>query len=176
MASYFYRLGEDYGTEAITEDYLKKMYSNANREENLEILLSLTDNQSAITIDETLLRSNWLTKPDTLGDVAIIQILNIIQKKIKGFLLDEREMYISKNKDQLQQKIDNFMAQLVKINLINKMVKLFDSNSFTKKDVAILILCTLSACRSILSLMMNREFIKNLTLHVNRFKTASRKK
>jgi hypothetical protein len=151
------------------------MYSNANREENLEILLSLTDNQSVITIDETLLRSNWLTKPETLGDVAIIQILNIVQKRIKGFLLDEKEMYMSKNKPQLQQKIDNVIAQLNKINLINKMVELLDSNSYTKKDVAILILCTLSAFRCTLNLLINREFIRNIILHVNRFKTASKK-
>ena len=151
------------------------MYSNANREENLEILLSLTDNQSIITIDETLLRSNWLTKPETLGDVAIIQILNIIQKKIKGFLLDEKDMYIAKNQDQLKQKIDSILIQINKTNMINKMISLLDSNSFTKKDVSILILCTLSACRPILNLIMNKEFIKSLILHVNKFKKASKK-
>ena len=73
------------------------MYSNANRQENLEVLLNLTLNQSALQMEDTCLRAKWLTKPETLGDVAIIQILNIIQKKIKGFILDEREISNSQN-------------------------------------------------------------------------------
>ena len=75
------------------------MYSNANKQENLSVLIILEDNQSVISIDETLLRSNWLTKLETLGDIAIIQILNIVQKKIKGFILDEQDRYHSKSRD-----------------------------------------------------------------------------
>lgn len=151
------------------------MYSNANREENIEVLLTLIDNQSEIKIDETLLRSNWLTKPETLGDVAIIQILNIVQKKIKGFILDEKGLFFSKTKDHLQQKINNFIEQIEKTDLINKMLQLLlESYSYTKKDVSMLILCTLSGCRPLLNLMLNKDFIKLLIQHVNSFKKASK--
>jgi hypothetical protein len=150
------------------------MYSNANKQENLSVLIILVDNQSVISIDETLLRSNWLTKPETLGDIAIIQILNIVQKKIKGFILDEKDRYHNKCKDHLTQRIDNFLSQLRETNFIYKMLQLLDSNSYTKKDVSILILCTLSAHRSVLNLMLTREFIKSLINHVNSFKTISK--
>jgi len=181
----FNSIDEDYGTEAITEDHLKKMYSNANRQENLEVLLNLTFNQSHLQMEDTFLRAKWLTKPETLGDVAIIQILNIIQKKVKGLILDQRELENNANtdkekinptqKEMFKNKIENMIDLMNKLDFINKMVEMLDSESNTKKDCSILILCTMSGCKSLLGLMMNREFLKSLILHINRFKKASKK-
>lgn len=149
------------------------MYSNANKQENLEILLTLVDNNSEIQIDETLLRSNWVTKPETLGDIAIIQILNLMQKKIKGLILDEKDTYRYKNKDMLKKSVDHFLLQLKEANLLEKTILLLDSNSNTKKDASILILCTLSNYNAVLRIMLNKEFINSLIAHVNSFKKAS---
>lgn len=149
------------------------MYSNANREENVPILMKLITNESKVTIDETVLRSNWLTKPESLGDIAIIQLLNIIQKKIKGYLLDEKEISSTssqKDKEALNKKVEQMIGVINENEMIEKMLELLDSSSNTKKDVAILILCTLSACRSVLNLMLNTSFIQSLINHVNSFK------
>jgi hypothetical protein len=152
------------------------MYSNANREENLEILLSLTDNKSIITINETLIRQNWLTKPETLGDVAIIQILNIIQKKVKGLLFDEKDYFIMNTKDKYMLRIESIKVQFDQTDLINRMLTLLESQSSTKKDVAILILVTLSNVREFLNMMMKKEIIKSLILHLHQMNNQSIKR
>lgn len=150
------------------------MYSNANREENLEILLSLTDNKSVITINETLIRQNWLTKPETLGEVAMIQILNIIQKKVKGLLFDEKDYFITNTKDKYLLRIESIKIQFEKTDLINRMLTMLESQSSTKKDVAILILVTLSNVREFLNMMMKKEIIKCLIMHINQLKIQSK--
>ena len=149
-----------------------RMYSNANKEENLEFLMNLVDNESKIILDETILKSNWLAKPDTLGDVVILQILSMITKKIKGFNLDEKEIQNANNKDLIQQKIETFLKQIQSTDLINRMIELLESPSNTKKDVAILILCILSGCKPFINLMLNKEFLQSLISHVNSFKKS----
>lgn len=148
------------------------MYSNANRDENVELLMKLLDNQSKVTIDETTLRSNWLAKPETLGDVAIIQILNLMQKKVKIYNLSERDNINDKTGIK-NPHAESMLITVENTNLIEKLLELLDSPSNTKKDVSVLILCTLSACRVLLRLMMNKDFLQRLINHVNSFKKLS---
>jgi hypothetical protein len=114
-----------------------------------------------------------LAKPETLGDIAIIQILNIVQKKIKGLILDEKEQQNETNKEKNLRKIEHLIQSLNENNLIQRMIDLLESSSFTKKDVSILILCTLSAHRNILSLLLNKEVLGSLIRHINSFKKTS---
>ena len=65
------------------------MYSEANRTENLSVLMQLVNNESSIEIESTLLFKNWVTNPKTLGDIAIIQIYVIIQRRIRNIIFDE---------------------------------------------------------------------------------------
>ena len=145
------------------------MYSNANREENLEILLNLIDNESKITFDDSLMRSNWFSKPKTLGDMVIIQIQAIIQKKIRGIMFDENI-----NRDStLSRRGKEFLNKIKETNFINRMLELLNSESKTKKDISILILCSLSECRHLIVLLLEKEFMKKIINHINSFKKIS---
>lgn len=150
------------------------MYSNANRQEDLKTLLSLSDNKSQVTLVDTTIRENWVTRPETLGDVVLIQILCVLNKKIKSFILDANPIIGTPNHEVLDKKIENFSLQLKEIDFIDRMVQLLDSSSNTQKDVSILILIILTACRSILNLMMTKEFLKALINHINTFKKISK--
>jgi len=145
------------------------MYSNANREENLEILLNLIDNESKITFDDSLMKSSWFSKPKTLGDMVIIQIQAIIQKKIRGIMFDENI-----NSDSpLSRRGKEFLNKIKETNFINRMLELLNSESKTKKDISILILCSLSECRILIVLLLEKQIIKKIINHMNSFKKIS---
>jgi predicted GNAT family N-acyltransferase len=149
------------------------MYSNANKEENFEILLSLVDNESKIKIEDSF---NWLAHPETLGDLALTQIYFLVQKRIKIFVYEDKCQSSNEARNVLQQKIDNTLMIFQQTNLINKLIKLLESNSDTKKDVSILILGSLSNHRAFLNLMLNKEMIQSLINHVSSFNKISKTK
>ncbi len=145
------------------------MYSNANREENLDLLLVLIDNESKVTFDENLLKSNWFSKPKTLGDLVIIQIQTIIQKKIRGINFDENI-----NRDtKLSRRGKEFVKKVEESKLIDKMSEYLNSESHTIKDISILILCSLSECQHFIPFLANNGMIKKIINHINGFKKLS---
>lgn len=146
------------------------MYSNANREEDLDKLLELLENNSKISIKDDVIKGIWFSMPNTLGDLIIIQIHAIVQKKIRGILFDE-----SLNKDRaLSRRGKSFLKEIKSTNLIEHMCDLLDSNSFTKKDISILVINSLSECRHIVGFLMNKETIGKIIRHVNSFKKLSK--
>lgn len=65
------------------------MYSCASKEESLEKLVSLIDNQSCCLVeDSSVLNHNEKLNPTTMGELVIIQMKYVIDKKMKGFNLE----------------------------------------------------------------------------------------
>lgn len=148
--------------------------------------MGLIPNQSKVVLEDTLICQNWLTKPETLGDVAIIQILHIIEKKIKSYLLDDFELTngtpdtntSSINHNALRERKDkrseNILLIVKENQMISSMLQLLDASSSCKKDVSILILCALTSCKPVLSLMLNKSTLESLISHINSFKMMSK--
>ena len=146
------------------------MYSNANREENLEQLLILIDNDSKISFDESILKSNWFSKPNTLGDLVIIQIQTIIQKRIRGITCEENITTYSNP----SRRGSEFVHKIIDIKLIEKMTVHLNSLSDTKKDISILVLCSLSECRHFIYYIANIEMIVKIIHHVHTVRKTSK--
>jgi len=139
------------------------MYSNANRQENIEHLLLIINNESKISFDESLLKSNWFSKPDTLGELAVIQIHAIIQKRIRGMSCEENlTSYLNPSRGGKE-----FIQKILDINFIDKMCELLNSLSDTKKDISILVLCSLSECKHFINYLANNEMIVKIINHIN---------
>lgn len=144
------------------------MYSEANRTENLSVLMKLVNNESSIEIESTLLSKNWVTNPRTLGDIAIIQIYVIIQRRIRNILFDQ-----CTNKVPSQAMIaikENTIKSLLELNFIQEILNLLSSSSSTKKDTAILIFVALSNCKDFLKLISYKNFIEQMIQHLNSMK------
>jgi hypothetical protein len=148
------------------------MYSNASRRQDLKTLLSLVDNQSEVTLQDVKIGEEWVTKPRTLGEVVVVQILSVVHKKLEYFIFNANNLLGGNNKI-LEKEFENFILHINEIDFINRILHFLDSNSDTKKDLAILILIRLTSFRYTLNMMMTREFLKRLIDHINRFKKIS---
>lgn len=149
------------------------MYSNANRNDDLNTLIVLYENESRINLDGDLYNNTWLSKPTTLGDVAFIQIFKIIQKKIKEINFGEKLHYNDKT---FTLKYDNFMNEISKNKIIEKVCSALQEGSNTKKDVAVLILLELVNSQRINKILSSPEYIKVFIDHANSFKKFSEQK
>jgi len=147
------------------------MYSNANRNDDLNTLIILYENESRINLDGDLYKNTWLSKPTTLGDVAFIQIFKIIQKKIKEISFGEKLHY---NDESFKLKYDLFMNEINKNKLIEKVCTALQSGTNTKKDVAILILLELANSQRINKILSSQEFMKIFIEHANTIKRYSK--
>mgnify|MGYP000373199074 CR=1 FL=1 len=118
----------------------------------------LVDNQSKVTVENTKIEENWTAYPQTLGDVSIISILGLIVKKIKNSSLKLDENIYSPNKH---------------IKLIDKLLTMLDSDSDTKKDVSLLILYYMTLIKPLFLLMLKKEFINTIIIHINKMREIS---
>jgi len=146
------------------------MYSNANKNDDLNTLILLYENESRINLDGDLYNNTWLSKPTTLGDVAFIQIFKIIQKKIKEVSFGEKIHY---NDESFQSKYDKFVNDITKNKIIEKVCLALKSGTNTKKDVAVLILLEFVHSQRIIKILSNEEFLQALIDHANSFKKNS---
>jgi hypothetical protein len=149
------------------------MYSNASRRQDLKTLLSLADNQSEVTLQDVKIGEGWITRPRTLGDVVVVQILSVIHKKLEYFNFNANNLLGNNNKI-LEKEYENFILNINEIDFLNKILQCLDSNSDSKKDLAILILIRLTSFRYTLNMMMTREILKALIDHINKFKKISK--
>lgn len=147
------------------------MYSNANRNDDLNTLIVLYENESRINLDGDLYNNTWLSKPTTLGDVAFIQIFKIIQKKIKEISFGENHYY---NDQSFKLKYDNFINEISKNQILEKVCTALQTGSNTKKDVAILILLELANSQRINKILSSHEYIQTFIDHANSFKKNSK--
>lgn len=152
----------------ICESY--RMYSNANKQDDLATLIALSDNESRIYLDEKLYSGTWLSKPKTLGDVAFIQIFKIIQKKIKEISLGEK---VHKNSPLFLLQCEAFVAEILANQIIEKVCRALNCNSNTKRDVAILILLELANSQRVISLISTHEYLKLFIEHAHSLKKYS---
>ena len=147
------------------------MYSNANRNDDLNTLIVLYENESRINLDGDLYNNTWLSKPTTLGDVAFIQIFKIIQKRIKEISFGEKLHY----KDEaFKLKYDKFMNEISKNKIIEKVCAALQNGSNTKKDVAMLILLELVNSQRINKILSSPEYMQAFIDHANSFKKNSK--
>ena len=147
------------------------MYSNANKNEDLNALMILYENESRINLDGELYKNTWLSKPNTLGDVAFIQIFKIIQKNIKDLSFGEKQHY---NDKYFSAKYEKFINEINLYKVIEKVSLALDSSSDTKKDVAILILIELATSQKIIKILSLTENIKVFINHAYSFKKNSK--
>lgn len=149
------------------------MYSNANKNYDLGTLICLVENESQIDLDGDFYNNSWFAKPQTLGDVAYLQIFSMIQKKVKEISLDER---LLENDIAFQNKYDRFMnMDLNKNKLIDKVCHYLKCGSNTKKDVSILILSELSLCQRVLKVFSCEALIQLFIDHAKSFRQLSKK-
>lgn len=149
------------------------MYSNASRRQDLKTLLSLSDNESLVTLEDVQLGEAWVTRPKTFGDVVVVQILSVLHKKLSHLIYNANYL-LAGNTKYLEKELENFILQLKDINFIERILMMLDSDSDTKKDIAILILIRLTSFRYTLNLMLTRDLLKNLIIHINKFKKISK--
>jgi len=147
------------------------MYSNANKNCDLYTLICLVENESQVDLDGDFYNNSWFAKPETLGDVAYLQIFSIIQKKVKEISLDER---LHENDLVFQNKYDKFMNDLNKNKLIEKICHYLISGSNSKKDVSILILSELSLCQRVVKIFSCEAYIQLFIDHAKSFKKISK--
>ena len=115
------------------------MYSCANKEENLENLLILINNQSKIKFNQNeylyemeennILNKGKKLKPMTLGDLVLIQIKNLIDKKIKVFNFENSNISFSFTKD------GSYLEKNVELDISGNFIKEREND---EKDVPIL--------------------------------------
>lgn len=112
------------------------MYSCANKEENLENLLLLLENNSKVQIQNQSIIESKLDstssfkdlQPKTLGDVVLIQIKSLIDKKIKIISLENNNISFSFNNH------DNSVIIGNKVNINDK-----DNDDKSEKSKEILL-------------------------------------
>lgn len=147
------------------------MYSNANRNDDLDTLIILCENESRINLDGDLYNKTWLSKPMTLGDVAFIQIFKIIQKKIKEISFGEKLNY---NDVAFKTRYEQFKIEITKNKIIEKVCSALQTGSNTKKDVAILILLELVNAQKISKILSSSEFMQIFIDHAYAIKKFSK--
>ena len=110
--------------------------------------------------------TTWISQPKTLGDISLLQIMNIVKKRLVNnemfAMQEEEEINNSKlNINEVETKINGFTALDLqeKENLINyiktnnfiqKIMDFIESSSDTKKDASIVILCLISTSNYLL--------------------------
>jgi hypothetical protein len=140
--------------------------------DDIETLVKLIYNESTITLEEGI-NSGWFHPPENLGDIAIIALLKIIQNKIKEIIFEESQENILQERSPVSGKtsISSLKAQMLlslikKTKFHEKMLKMLDDKSNTKKDVSILILSTISADNNFLQFLANKESIQKILTHI----------
>ncbi len=146
------------------------MYSNANRNDDINTLIILCENESRINLDNNLYNNTWLSEPTTLGDVAFIQIFKIFQKKIKEISFEEK---LHRNDENFNSKYDKFVNEINRNKIIEKVTSALQLGSNTKKDVGVLILLELVNSQRICKILSNPVYIQAYIDHANGFKKYS---
>lgn len=195
----------------LNQKQLKDFYLKASKEENLELLLKIVDNPSKVILDDNILQSsnlvnhspksvktssdsgNWShsQKPETLGELSLIKIFSIIEKRLDYISTQEEKIQLKKEEqnnplpdtsildlikvEENKNEFQSFVDEIKDSKFIFKIFKLLESDSYTIKDLAILILSFLSSSNQILSLMQHKEYIQKLILHINCFSNSKYK-
>jgi hypothetical protein len=112
------------------------------------------------------LRKNWFTKPETFGDIALINLLGVIVRKLNIIELEERTKSMPG--------IATGFYKLVKeTHLIKRLLAFLESNSNTKKDVSLLILLHLTCSRLLLEFLIEEGVLKAILQYLESLKELS---
>jgi len=138
------------------ETELKELILNAKDVESIEFLIKLINNRRKIIIEGPFIISNWLVKPETLGELALLHILALLQN------------------ENLQ--VDNNFYKILKENhFISEILHMVNSNDNFKKDSGILILTELTTHDSMIPLMIHKEVFQKLFLYINNLRNLNYK-
>lgn len=154
----------------------------------------LITNKSKINIEDQTIKQNWINKPETLGDVSMIQILQILEKKITILNYEEKALinlagksnkdnsnYLNNENINIGTKLEIKREELEKLfienNFLEEIIHYLNDNSNNKikiackKDVSLLILYNMCKCEASLYILTRHcEIISILILHINSFK------
>jgi hypothetical protein len=183
---------KDFYLKASKEENLElllKLVDNPSRvilEDNNLHTSNLINHSPKSVKTSTTEGGNWIQKPETLGELSLMKIFSIIETRLEYINTQEEKIQlkieeknnqnpdtsildpikIEENKNEFQ----SFMDEIKDIKFIVKIFKLLESDSNTIKDLAILILSELSSSNQILSLMLHKDYLQKLILHISCFR------
>lgn len=187
-----------YNSEFSNSNFFYDILSIGINKKDLNILITLLNNPSKIRINPyndqlKNLTNSWISPPNSLGDLVIISILEIIEKNIdfienitkihnndtesstNKFNDDSSCFYYieDENNKNAFLKPEKIITDIIENNLINKLFWLLINGSDTKKDSSIIILIKLTKNKILKKSMTSKSTIKLLINHIIGFKLLS---
>jgi hypothetical protein len=167
----------------LSDESLKNIFVKAAEEEDIDTLLKLVYIHISIKVKSDYFQWGWINNPETLGDLAGLEILRIIYTKLVPKEEDEAAVLTDTsphgqnqdtNKNSLKiidftKIFEEFVALLKKIKFVQRSIKLLEADSKTLQDVCIWIFSYLSLNDYTLPLLTHKEIMQRFIHHINNY-------
>lgn len=144
-----------FSTETSKDDtYIKQVYSNASKSQNIQAFLQYLKIDTKIEIDCSI-SLGWISTPKTLSDLAAYQIMYLVSQKKNSIMMLQSNSFIYDNlASNFKSLIENSYQEENLLKILMEQLSSFANNHYImdmqcKADCFILILANLSEIKEI---------------------------
>lgn len=153
----------NFSTESSKEtSYLKQVYSNASKSQNINTFIQYLKVDMRIEIDHSI-SLGWISTPRTLSDLAAYQIMFLVSQKKKTLLIHHSnsnayESLLANFKSIIEYSLqEDNLVKIIKEQLNAFIYRLYDIDLLCKADCFILLIANISEIKEICNLYLQNE-------------------